>query len=70
MAVNMNPPPPASGAAPGQTIDLLKETDIAYWCEIFGIDPTQLRQAVGAAGPQAVAVARHLRSKGQGGDRA
>ena len=70
MTVNVNPLPPASGAAPGQAIDLLKETDIAYWCEIFGIDPTQLRQAVGAAGPQAVAVARHLRAVRQGGDRA
>jgi hypothetical protein len=66
MAENMN----SSTPVPGQTIDLLKETDVGYWCEIFGIDPTQLRQAVGAAGPQAVDVARHLRSKQQGGDRA
>lgn len=74
MAVDINPgtptPTPASGVAPGQTIDLLKETDIGYWCEIFGVDPTQLRQAVGAAGPQALNVARHLRSRRQGGDRA
>ncbi len=70
MATHTNPSIPPSGATPGQSIDLTKETDVAYWCEIFGVDPAQLRRAVGAAGPQAVEVARQLRSKQQGGDRA
>jgi hypothetical protein len=64
------PTPPAAGDAPAQTIDLLKETDVGYWCEIFGIDPAQLREAVQATGPQADDVARYLRRKHQGGDRA
>jgi hypothetical protein len=52
------------------SIDLLKETDVGYWCEIFGIEPSQLRAAVQATGPRAVDVARYLRRKHQGGDRA
>ena len=59
-----NLPIHGSGEKPGQSIDLLKETDIGYWCEIFGVDPTQLRQAVQAAGTNAEDVARHLRGKG------
>lgn len=53
-----------------QIIDLLKETDVGYWCEIFGVEPSQLREAVQATGPRAVDVARYLRRKHQGGDRA
>ncbi len=66
----MSETPSTPSATPHQEIDLQKETDIGYWCEIFGIDPTQLRQAVQATGPRAVDVARYLRHKGQGGDRA
>ena len=66
----MSETPSTPGATPDQDIDLRKETDIGYWCEIFGIDPTQLRQAVQATGPRAVDVARYLRLKNQGGDRA
>lgn len=65
-----NPSTPVGGDVAGQTIDLLKETDIGYWCEIFGVEPSQLRAAVQATGPRAVDVARYLRSKHQGGDRA
>ena len=64
------PSTPAGRDSAGQTIDLLKETDTAYWCEIFGVEPAQLREAVQATGPQAVDVARYLRRKHQGGDRA
>lgn len=66
----MSDTPSTPSAAPDQDVDLKSETDIAYWCEIFGIDPTQLRQAVHATGPRAVDVGRYLRQKGQGGDRA
>jgi hypothetical protein len=55
-------PSKASGA--GQTIDLLKETDVGYWCEIFGVTPAQLREAVQAVGNNAVDVAGYLRGKG------
>ena len=55
--------PSTSGVA-GQSVDLLKETDVAYWCEIFGCDPTQLRQAVQAVGDNAEDVAGYLRGKG------
>jgi hypothetical protein len=55
-----------SGAhdAPGQIIDLLRQTDVAYWCEIFGVEPARLREAVHHAGHEAAAVARFLRGKG------
>ena len=66
----MSDTPSTPSATPNQEIDLRKETDIGYWCEIFGVDPTQLRQAVQATGPRAVDVARYLQRKGQGGDRA
>jgi hypothetical protein len=65
-----NPTTPAAGDGSAQTIDLLKETDVGYWCEIFGIDPAQLREAVQATGPRAVDVAGYLRRKHQGGERA
>ena len=48
----------------GQTIDLLKVTDVGYWCEIFGVDPSRLREAVQAVGDNAVDVAGYLRGKG------
>ncbi len=54
----------ASGAGAGQTSDLLKETDVGYWCEIFGVTPAQLREAVQAVGDNAVDVAGYLRGKG------
>ncbi|MBC7470123.1 MAG: DUF3606 domain-containing protein [Ramlibacter sp.] len=64
------PSTPVGGDIAGQTVDLLKETDVGYWCEIFGIEPAQLRAAVQATGPRAVDVARYLRRHHQGGDRA
>ena len=56
-----------SGDAPAQIIDLLRETDVAYWCQIFGVSPAQLREAVHHAGHQAPEVARYLRGKGYTG---
>ena len=53
-----------AGHAPGQIIDLLRQTDVAYWCEIFGVEPAMLREAVHHAGHEAAAVARFLRGKG------
>ena len=57
--------PSSSGErdAPGQIIDLLRQTDVAYWCEIFGVEPATLRDAVHHAGHEAAAVARFLRGK-------
>lgn len=57
----------AAGEATGQRIDLLRETDVAYWCQIFGVDPAHLREAVQHAGHLAIDVARYLRSKGYAG---
>ena len=55
---------PSPAGAPGQSVDLLKETDVAYWCEIFGVEPSRLRQAVQAVGNDAVAIAGYVRGKG------
>ena len=66
----MSEVPSTPSATPDQDVNLSSEPDIAYWCEIFGVDPTQLRVAVQATGPRAVDVGRYLKLKGQGGDRA
>jgi hypothetical protein len=63
MASASNPP----GEPPGQSIDLLRETDVAYWCQIFGVSPAHLREAVQHAGHKALDVAHYLRSKGYTG---
>lgn len=62
----MDQVPSHPGGAPAQVIDLLRETDVAYWCQIFGVTPAQLRDAVHHAGHQAPEVARYLRRSGAG----
>jgi hypothetical protein len=59
--------PAGAGNAPAQTIDLLRESDVAYWCQIFGVSPAHLREAVQHAGRKAVDVAHYLRGKGYAG---
>ena len=60
----LTPSTSGAGEAPAQVIDLLRETDVAYWCQIFGVTPAQLRDAVHHAGHQAPEVARYLRGQG------
>ena len=45
---------------PGQRIDLMRETDVAYWCRVFDVSIDQLREAIRHAGPQAAQVRRYL----------
>jgi hypothetical protein len=51
-------------AQPVQSIDLTKQMDVAYWCNIFGVEPQQLRDAVQHAGHQVDAVRRYLADHG------
>ena len=46
-----------------QRIDLTRETDVAYWCRIFGLSVDQLREAVQHAGPDPREVQRYLNRK-------
>jgi hypothetical protein len=41
-------------------IDLTKETDVLYWCRMFGVTMEELRTAVHHAGHQAAEVRRYL----------
>ena len=41
-------------------IDLLRDTDVAYWCRLLDVDHAELRRAVQQVGPRADAVLRHL----------
>ena len=50
-----------------QRIDLLHETDVAYWCRILNVSPEQLRVAVQHAGPQVGEVRHYLQSHGSPG---
>ena len=43
-------------------IDLLRDTDVAYWCRLLDIDHSELRRAVQKVGPRADAVFRYLQS--------
>jgi chorismate synthase len=54
--------PPAQPVM-SQRIDLIRESDVAYWCRIFGVSIAQLRQAVQHAGPRVEEVRRYLDSK-------
>lgn len=56
-------PPPAES----QRIDLTRETDVAYWCRIFGVSIDELRDAVQHAGHDPGEVQRHLGAKATGG---
>ena len=44
----------------GQRIDLMRESDVAYWCRIFDVSIDQLREAVRHAGPRVPEVRRYL----------
>ena len=44
----------------GQRIDLMRETDVAYWCRIFDVTIDQLREAVRHVGHQVGEVRRYL----------
>lgn len=49
-----------SSPALGQRIDLMRETDVAYWCRIFDVTIDQLREAVRHAGHQVAEVRSYL----------
>lgn len=49
-----------------QTIDLTRETDVAYWCRIFDVSIDELREAVQHAGHEPAEVQRHLTQQGRG----
>jgi hypothetical protein len=44
----------------GQRIDLMRESDVAYWCRIFDVTIEQLREAVRHAGHQVAEVRLYL----------
>ena len=44
-------------------IDLLSDTDVAYWCRLLDIDHGELRRCVQKVGPRADAVVRCLNQK-------
>jgi hypothetical protein len=53
-----------TAAPPSQIINLLRDTDVAYWCRVFGVSPEQLRCAVQHAGYRVTEVGRYLRGQG------
>jgi hypothetical protein len=53
----MNLPPDLVVA---QRIDLLRQTDVAYWCRIFDVTIDELREAVRHAGHHVAEVRRYL----------
>ena len=52
-----------SSISPGQSIDLTRQMDVAYWCRVFGVSVDQLRDAIHHAGHQAEDVQRYLQQK-------
>jgi hypothetical protein len=46
-----------------QRIDLMRQTDVVYWCRIFDVTIEQLREAVHHAGHQVQEVQRYLQNK-------
>ena len=44
-------------------IDMLSDTDVAYWCRVLDVDHSELRRAVQKVGPRADAVVRCLGAK-------
>jgi hypothetical protein len=44
----------------GQRIDLMRQTDVSYWCRIFDVTIDQLREAVRHSGHQVSEVRRYL----------
>ncbi len=53
-------------SAPREVIDLTRETDVAYWCRIFGVSIDQLREAVHHAGHDPAEVRRYLEQRSAG----
>ena len=45
---------------PQARIDMLSDTDVAYWCRVLDVDHHALRRAVQKVGPRAEAVMRCL----------
>jgi hypothetical protein len=50
----------AGSHAESARIDLLRDTDVAYWCRLLDVDHSELRRAVQQVGPRAGAVLRHI----------
>jgi hypothetical protein len=44
-------------------IDLTHQTDVLYWCRIFGVTMEELREAVHHAGHQVAEVQRYLSTR-------
>ncbi|BAL96367.1 DUF3606 domain-containing protein [Rubrivivax gelatinosus] len=53
-------PPPA----PDETIDVHDDAALQRWAEHFGVTPSQIEEAVQAAGPQVRDVQSHLLDQG------
>jgi hypothetical protein len=51
-------------------IDMLRESDVHFWCRTFDVSPAQLRSAVQQVGPRADAVQRCLQRAPAPGERA
>lgn len=63
----MNPDPSTDTAhTTFGAINLLRQSEVAFWCQIFAVDPAQVREAVQHVGHQAVDVARYLRDRQPG----
>lgn len=58
--------PDSPAPAERQTIDLTRESDVAYWCRIFDVSIDQLREAVRKAGHEPGEVQRHLGARPAG----
>ena len=52
------------GPADRTRINVNEDYELRYWSEKFGCSPEQLKEAVQAAGTNAEAVGKHLRSRG------
>jgi hypothetical protein len=52
-----------NAATTSQRIDLMRQTDVVYWCRIFDVTIEQLREAVHHAGHQVQEVQRYLQHK-------
>lgn len=49
------------------SVNMLSGSDIAYWCRVFDVNMTELRQAVQQVGPQAQAVRAYLARRASAG---
>jgi len=53
----------APSGEPNARINMVSDTDVAYWCRVLDVDPHTLRRAVQQVGPRADAVVRYLAAK-------